>query len=179
MINFSPKKAFKSANFLKLIFFAIFLIGGFFAFKYSNSQNPSAQNLAQNTKEMAREFIDTQDLKPLACDLNTKACEYEFQGRLVRVELKNKPLRAMQENEIIISNLGSFKDLNAKIYALNMYMGEISSSFQALNENEYSAKVIFSACVMDLMRYRIKFFNANKPLGFYFDVDMKQNANKK
>lgn len=166
------------ANFLKLVFFALLLLGAFLTFKFKdefvNGENSGALG---GGFERKRELVKTQDLKPLACDLNQRACEYEFKGRSVRAEFKNKPLRILDENELVIENLGSFKRLNARIYALNMYMGDVVPEFKALgdeNNQTYSANIVISACPLDLMRYRIELFDGDTPLNLHFDVDIRR-----
>lgn len=227
-----------------------------------------------------RKNIATKDLLPLVCDLNLNPCEFEFRGKKVRIDFKEKPVQSMVENELTIENLGDFKDLNARIYGLNMFMGEISPKFtridaqnptlkdgKALNfalENDnalnaensnlnqknnstsntenpnsssknndilnsaleknsnlkntnasnaensnlsqkndstlnaknpnsslkntntlnaenlgsvsvlYKANIVFSACVLDLMRFRVEFYDGKKPLNFHFDIDIKR-----
>lgn len=217
-----------------------------------------------------RKNIATKDLLPLICDLNLNPCEFEFRGKKVRIDFKEKPVQSMVENELIIENLGDFKDLNARIYGLNMFMGEISPKFTRIdaqnptlkddkalnfalknnnasnaensnsslknndilnsaleknsnlkntnasnaensnlnlkkgndlnlslknNENSnstlkndsalnaenlgsvsvlYKANIVFSACVLDLMRFRVEFYDGKKPLNFHFDIDIKR-----
>lgn len=123
-------------------------------------------------KGKKRELI--KELTPLTCDLNVKACEYEFKGRKVRVEFKEKPVQALVENELVIENLGEFKDLSAKIYGLNMYMGDVMPHFEYLNQNSYKANVVPSACVIDTMRFRVEFFEKEKAINFHFDFDIKR-----
>lgn len=119
-----------------------------------------------------RELI--KELTPLSCDLNIQACEYEFKGRKVRVEFKEKPLQALIENELLVENLGEFEDLNAKIYGLNMYMGDIVPHFEQVEQGSYKANVVPSACVIDTMRFRVEFFSAKEAVDFYFDFDIKR-----
>ena len=119
-----------------------------------------------------RELI--KELTPLQCDLNEKPCEYEFKGRKVRVEFKEKPIQALIENELVVENLGAFKDLNARIYGLNMYMGDVVPNFERINESSYKAAVVPSACVIDTMRFRVEFFEGKKPVNFHFDFDIKR-----
>ncbi|TQR57690.1 hypothetical protein [Campylobacter troglodytis] len=119
-----------------------------------------------------RELI--KDLSPLACDLSIQACEYEFNKQRVRVEFKNKPLLELVENELVIENLGEFNELNARIYGLNMYMGDLVPSFEKINENSYKADLLLGACVLDTMRFRVEFFEGKRPLDFYFDFDMRK-----
>lgn len=217
-----------------------------------------------------RKNIATKDLLPLICDLNLNPCEFEFRGKKVRIDFKEKPVQSMVENELTIENLGDFKDLNARIYGLNMFMGEISPKFTRIdaqnpalkndkalnfalknnnasnaensnsslknndilnsaleknsnlkntnasnaensnlnlkkgndlnlslknNENSnstlkndsalnaenlgsvsvlYKANIVFSACVLDLMRFRVEFYDGKKPLNFHFDIDIKR-----
>lgn len=119
-----------------------------------------------------RELI--KELPPLACDLNEQECEYEFKGQKVRVEFKEKPIQALVENELFVENLGEFKHLSAKIYGLNMYMGDVVPHFERVNQNSYKANVVPSACVIDTMRFRVEFFDKEKPIKFYFDFDIKR-----
>lgn len=119
-----------------------------------------------------RELI--KELTPLSCDLNEKPCEYEFKGRKVRVEFKEKPIQALIENELFVENLGEYKNLSAKIYGLNMYMGDVVPSFERVGQNSYKASVVPSACVIETMRFRVEFFDKKKPVEFYFDFDIKR-----
>lgn len=119
-----------------------------------------------------RELI--KELTPLACDLNEKACEYEFKGRKVRVEFKEKPIQALVENELFVENLGKYENLSAKIYGLNMYMGDVVPHFERAGQNSYKANIVPSACVLETMRFRVEFFDKEKPIKFYFDFDIKR-----
>ena len=119
-----------------------------------------------------RELI--KELPLLACDLNEKPCEYEFKGQKVRVEFKENPVQALVENELVVENLGDFSELNARIYGLNMYMGDVVPTFKKTSANSYKAAVVPSACVIDTMRFRVEFFNGKKPINFYFDFDIKR-----
>lgn len=119
-----------------------------------------------------RELI--KELTPLSCDLNEKPCEYEFKGRKVRVEFKEKPIQALVENELFVENLGEYKNLSAKIYGLNMYMGDVVPNFERTGQGSYKASVVPSACVIETMRFRVEFFDKKKPIKFYFDFDIKR-----
>ncbi len=135
---------------MKKLLFAFFValllvVGAFFVL----------DNEPQNKR---RELI--KELPLLACDLNEKPCEYEFKGQKVRVEFKEKPLH--------------FSELNARIYGLNMYMGDVVPTFKKTSANSYKAAVVPSACVIDTMRFRVEFFNGKKPINFYFDFDIKR-----
>lgn len=114
------------------------------------------------------------ELTPLACDLNKKPCEYEFKGRKVRVEFAEKPIQALIENELVVENLGAFKNLNARIYGLNMYMGDVVPNFERISANSYKANIVPSACVIDTMRFRVEFFEGKKSVNFHFDFDIKR-----
>lgn len=114
------------------------------------------------------------ELTPLVCDLNEEPCEYEFKGRKVRVEFKEKPIQALVENELVVENLGDFGELNARIYGLNMYMGDVVPHFERISATSYKAAVVPSACVLDTMRFRVEFFAGKKSVDFYFDFDMKR-----
>ncbi|KGI56737.1 hypothetical protein [Campylobacter sp. MIT 97-5078] len=119
-----------------------------------------------------RELIS--ELKPLECDLNVRDCMFDFKGKKVLVKTSLKPLASLQEFELILENLGDYKKLNARIYGLNMYMGDIVPSFEKIHSNSYKANIVLSACVIDIMRFRMEFFEGEEKLDFYFDFDVKR-----
>lgn len=126
------------------------------------------------SEQKGKRRVLIKELTPLTCDLNEQACEYEFKGQKVRVEFKEKPIQALVENELLVENLGQFKNLSAKIYGLNMYMGDVVPHFEKMNQHSYKANVVPSACVIDTMRFRVEFFDKEKPIQFYFDFDIKR-----
>ncbi|MBT0824874.1 hypothetical protein KJQ78_06345 [Campylobacter lari] len=137
----------------------VFAICG--AYFYTNSSNIGKK----------RELITT--LTPLTCDLNTQECEYNFKDKKVLVNLNPKPIATLNELDLNITNLGEFKKLNARVYGLNMYMGDIVPQFKKIN-NTYHAKLVLSSCTLDIMRFRIELFDDETPLDFYFDFDVKR-----
>ncbi|EAJ1119316.1 hypothetical protein J7D62_000400 [Campylobacter lari] len=118
-----------------------------------------------------RELITT--LTPLTCDLNTQECEYNFKDKKVLINLNPKPIATLNELDLNITNLGEFKKLNARVYGLNMYMGDIVPQFKKIN-NTYHAKLVLSSCTLEVMRFRIELFDDETPLDFYFDFDVKR-----
>ncbi|WP_291952529.1 hypothetical protein [Campylobacter sp.] len=130
-----------------------------------------AYTYTKNNQEKKRELITT--LNPLHCDLNIQDCNYDFNGQKVSVSLNPKPISSMSELKLIINNLGNFNNLNARVYGLNMYMGDIIPKFKKIN-NSYQAKLVLSSCTLDIMRFRIEFFENEKALDFYFDFDVKR-----
>ncbi|WP_139453175.1 hypothetical protein [Campylobacter armoricus] len=132
------------------------------AYFYTNSTNNGLKK---------RELITT--LYPLECDLNTQECTYNFKNKQVLVTLNPKPITALNELDLNISNLGDYKKLNARVYGLNMYMGDIVPQFKK-NNNTYYAKLVLSSCTLDIMRFRIELFDDETPLNFYFDFDVKR-----
>lgn len=123
-------------------------------------------------KQGKRELIPTEKLEALGCDLNQKACEYEFKGQKVVLEFRDKPLQVMQENKLFVKNLGEFKALNARLYGLNMYMGDLVPSFEKIGEKEYKTALVLSFCPLEKMRYRLEFFENDTALDFYVDFDV-------
>ncbi|OCX43482.1 hypothetical protein A7X81_00815 [Campylobacter ornithocola] len=146
-------------NLLVFALAIVFAICG--AYFYTNSSN----------NEKKRELITT--LTPLACDLNIQECEYIFKNKKVLVNLNPKPIITLNELDLNITNLGDFKKLNARVYGLNMYMGDIVPQFKKIN-NTYHAKLVLSSCTLDTMRFRIELFDDETPLDFYFDFDVKR-----
>ncbi|MCW0186287.1 hypothetical protein OJP00_06890 [Campylobacter lari] len=146
-------------NLLVFALAIVFAICG--AYFYTNSSNTGKK----------RELITT--LTPLICDLNIQECEYNFKDKKVLVNLNPKPITTLNELDLNITNLGEFKKLNARVYGLNMYMGDIVPQFKKIN-NTYHAKLVLSSCTLDIMRFRIELFDDETPLGFYFDFDVKR-----
>lgn len=149
---------------MKVFLYSIILIILIIIIYIFNHQN----NTKYNTK---RQLIT--ELVPLECDLNKSDCYFDFDDKKVLVSFVSKPLIAMDENTLKIKNLGDFKKLNAKIYGLNMYMGDIVPTF-IKNDDNYEAKIRLSSCATKTMRYRIEFFDDNKAIDFYFDFDLIQ-----
>ncbi|EAI4447993.1 hypothetical protein ACR3S7_000243 [Campylobacter lari] len=146
-------------NLLVFALAIVFAICG--AYFYTNSSNTGKK----------RELITT--LTPLTCDLNIQECKYNFKDKKVLVNLNPKPITTLNELDLNITNLGEFKKLNARVYGLNMYMGDIVPQFKKIN-NTYHAKLVLSSCTLDIMRFRIELFDDETPLGFYFDFDVKR-----
>lgn len=146
-----------------LILFALALALTIFgAYIYTNQTNMPKK----------RELLKT--LTPLECDLNTKSCEYDFKDKKVLVSISPTPIVTMSELDLNISNLGEYENLNARVYGLNMYMGDIVPKFKKLNKQDYHAKLVLSSCTLDTMRFRIELFDGEKTLDFYFDFDVKR-----
>lgn len=144
----------------KLFFIAIFaLILSVFYFLLN--QNISKKEPHINT------------LKPLACDLNFKDCAYQFKGKQILISLDPKPIKSLQNTKLLIKNLGMYKNLELKIYGLNMFMGEIKPKIYQINKTNYESQFILSSCFMHTMRFRAELLENNKSI-FYFDFDLKR-----
>ena len=141
---------------------------------FSKNSTNLAKNLRPANATAGKKRVIIKELTPLKCNLNETPCEYEFQGRRVRVEFKDKPILAMVENELVIENLGDFGALDMRIYGLNMYMGDITPRLKALPRGTYKASVVLSSCVVRVMRFRAEFFKGEKQLDFHFDFDVKR-----
>jgi len=111
---------------------------------------------------------------PLQCDLNLQDCFYKFKDKDVLISLNPKPLQALEITHLKIKNLGSYQNLKMKIYGLNMFMGEIKPKLIKLQNGDYESKIVLSACVLDTMRFRAEFTDGDKPIGFYFDFELKR-----
>ncbi|EIQ0611132.1 hypothetical protein LUL41_001705, partial [Campylobacter jejuni] len=111
---------------------------------------------------------------PLTCDLNVKDCTYSFNNKKVLISLNPKPLQSLDVTNLKIVNLGNYNNLGIKIYGLNMYMGEIKPKIHRLNSTDYESKIVLAACLLDTMRFRVEFMDNNKPIGFYFDFELKK-----
>lgn len=126
------------------------------------------------TLKDSQKAIKTDLSIPLLCDLNIQDCKYNFKGREVLISLNPKPLQSLDVTNLKVVNLGDYKNLGIKIYGLNMYMGEIKPKVHPLNSTDYESKIVLAACVLDTMRFRVEFMDNDKPIGFYFDFELKK-----
>lgn len=139
----------------KIFIFTILpiLIGGAFAFFYINNEKK----------------IDNQNFE-VKCDLNLQDCENDG----VKFSFSSRPVYSMVPVLLEISNLqGDFKNLNAKICGINMNMGTIKADFKKVGDNKYRTNVVFSACVVAKMIYRIELFDGEKSIGKFVDFIIK------
>ncbi|WP_243832568.1 hypothetical protein [Campylobacter sp. US33a] len=132
-----------------------------------------AYYLNLNTNNTQKRELIT-DLTPLTCDLNQQDCHFAFGDKKVFVALNPKPLASLQDLELRLENLGDYTNLKAVAYGLNMYMGDINPVFVKTSSDSYKAKVVLSSCAIDVMRYRVEFFDGNQKLDFYFDFDVRR-----
>lgn len=146
---------------LLVLFFIIIITGAYFTVNYDEIFSSYRK----------RELLSV--LTPLKCDLNKQACKYLFKGHEVSVEFSPKPVPNLEEISLSIKNLGNYKDLNAKVYGLNMYMGTLVPKFLKTGL-DYKAELFLSSCVLNIMRYRFEFFNKQEPIGFHFDIDIQR-----
>lgn len=126
------------------------------------------------TTKHSQKVIKADFSTPLTCDLNIKDCKYSFNNREVLISLNPKPLQSLDVTNLKIVNLGDYNNLGIKIYGLNMYMGEIKPKIHRLNSTDYESKIVLATCVLDTMRFRVEFMDNNKPIGFYFDFELKK-----
>lgn len=108
------------------------------------------------------------------CDLSNKDCEFLLNGKKIFIKSSEKPIIPMDEFELFIENLGEYKNLRAKIFGLNMYMGDIFVDFDKIDKNSYKANILLSSCPLDVMIYRILLFNGDKKLDIAFDFEVKK-----
>ena len=67
---------------------------------------------------------------------------------------------------------GQYKNLNARIYGLNMDMGTIKANLENRG-NLYIGTVVLSSCVVEVMNYRLELYDGDKQLGIYIDFNLK------
>lgn len=112
--------------------------------------------------------------EPLTCDLNLQDCTYKFKGKEVLISLNPKPLQALDITYLKVKNLGDYENLKLKIYGLTMFMGELKPKLTKLENGNYESKIVLSSCTLDTMRFRAEFIQNEKPIGFYFDFELKR-----
>ncbi|EAH5485076.1 hypothetical protein EBL07_07000 [Campylobacter coli] len=116
----------------------------------------------------------TEALPSLNCDLNVESCTYDFKDRKVLVSMDPKPIQSLEVTNLKIKNLGNYENLKIRIYGLNMFMGDIMPKVNKVNETDYESKLVLAACVLELMRFRAEVLEDDKPIGFYFDFDLRR-----
>lgn len=102
------------------------------------------------------------------CLINAQVCEIDG------VKIYSKlPMSSMKELPLMIENLDSSMDLiSARIYGLNMDMGEVNVVFKRIDgSNNFETKVFLSACVYGEMLYKLEFSEpfSKYSVGFLID----------
>ncbi|TKX33480.1 hypothetical protein [Campylobacter taeniopygiae] len=140
-----------------IIFFALILL----VFYFILNQNISKKEPHINS------------LKSLNCDLNVNDCAYKLKDKQIIISLNPKPIKSLQNTKLLIKNLGTYENLELKIYGLNMFMGEIKPKIYKINKTDYESQFILSSCSMHTMRFRAELLDNNKSI-FHFDFDLKR-----
>ena len=119
-----------------------------------------------------RELI--KELSPLACDLNATSCKLMYKNKELEVSLSPRPIMVLDELELRIRGLDEIKGLQAAIYGLNMYMGDVVGEFERQESGDYVASVVLSSCALPIMRFRLELLQGDRPLGSYIDFDVEK-----
>ena len=130
-------------------------------------------------KPQAQEdFLSSEDvganLTPLPCDMNAEhSCGVEFRGKTVKFSLSPKPVYTMQPTLVRIEGLEGFKNPSLEIRGINMDMGVIKADVEK-RDTAYISKIVLSACLINIMRYRFEVLENGKRSGLYIDFDLHQ-----
>ena len=134
------------------------IIGALFAF-IINSYDEQTQKISADSN--------------ITCDLNTQNCNISYKGKEIGFSFYPRPLEAMVPLTLKVEGLnGQYKNLNARIYGLNMDMGTIKANLENRGDI-YAGSVVLSSCVVEVMNYRLELFERDKPLGIYIDFNLK------
>lgn len=134
------------------------IAGGVFAFIMNYTDNPTQKITAESN---------------ITCDLNSQNCSINHNENKIEFSFYPRPLEAMAPLTLKISGLNSkYKNLNARIYGLNMDMGTIKANLENRG-NLYMGTVVLSSCVVEVMNYRLELYDGDKQLGIYIDFDLK------
>lgn len=134
------------------------IVGALFAF-IINSYDDQTQKISADSN--------------ITCDLNTQNCNISYKGKEIRFSFYPRPLEAMVPLTLKVEGLnGQYKNLNARIYGLNMDMGTIKANLENRG-NLYIGTVVLSSCVVEVMNYRLELYDRDKQLGIYIDFNLK------
>lgn len=125
---------------------------------------------------------DTQDRpRTRQCMLNKGVCKLALpkrshaqeQDQNIEIEATPRDIYALESVVFKVRGATS-RELEGRIYGLNMDMGEVSVHFRRLEDGSFEGKATMSSCTEEVMEYRMALFDEHGMLEKGVDFDAKR-----
>lgn len=127
-------------------------------------------NQSQQDKPRLRQCMLNSGICKLALPKRSHAQE---QDQNIEIEASPRDIYALESVVFKVRGATS-RELEGRIYGLNMDMGEISVHFRRLEDGSFEGKATMSSCTEEVMEYRMALFDEHGMLEKGVDFDAKR-----